>query len=357
MALLRRPYILLILSLLASGLTSCMVDFEPDIPSTPVLCMNSEITPGTPITLYLSRSWRWSEDVEESDVEIDDAEVRLYVNGELRETMTPGVTDNGYDPGHPFYKYTKCYRSAYAPASGDLIRIEASSEQYGEASAEVTVPYPVPIDRVVTQDLKCTPIGDISGWPAVEDPCDFVIQFKLQVHFTDPDTPHNYYDLKTGISRYDNYDGEAIAFLSGAYPDFTGEPLFTEHVSVLESAVAETSGYTIFSDRQINGKTYPLRIEYEPFSFYYSNPKDLPGPKDYGITISLRHIDEAYYKHVLSVWEANDAIVGALGGIGLASPVYAYSNVSTGAGVVAAYATSVVTLPIFDLIEQSGALH
>ena len=358
MALLKRLHIYLLLTLLAAGLSSCFQDFEPDIPSTPVLCMNSEITPGDSIILYLSHSWRWSDEHDETpDVAVENAEVRLIVNGEFRECLRPGIVDNDRDPASPFYKYNKCYRADYIPRSGDVIRLEASSAQYGEASAEVTLPDPVPIDEVEVQDLECIPLGDTTGWPAVKESCVFIMSFKLLVHFTDPAGTTNYYDFKTGTSPYSNYNSEAISWSNNVIPDFNGEPLFTEHVSVLESAVAETSGYTIFSDRQINGKRYPLRIGISDFSYYYRNPLDLPGPKDYGITLTLRHIDSAYYRHVLSVWEANDAIIGALSGIGLANPVYAYSNVSPGAGVVTAYATTTVTIPMVDLINQAGVIE
>ena len=90
--------------------------------------------------------------------------------------------------------------------------------------------------------------------------------------------------------------------------------------------------------------------------FYYKNPSDLEGPKEYGVVITLRHINEAYYKHVISVWEANDALVGSLGGVGLANPVYPYSNVSTGAGVVATYGVSKVTIPFVDVIALSESI-
>ena len=53
---------------------------------------------------------------------------------------------------------------------------------------------------------------------------------------------------------------------------------------------------------------------------------------------------------MISVWEGNYGITGALGGVGLASPVYPYSNVSTGAGTVAAYAEASLTISIADLI-------
>ena len=351
MAILRKIYFLLLISALAMSLPSCYENFEPDIESVPVLCMNSEITPGDSINVFLTRTWCWSEGRDESlDLDVTDADVRLIVNGEYKETLRPGILQ----PSHivyPMPKERKCYQSQYRPKSGDEIRLEASSPKYGEAFAEVTVPYPVPIDRLEPQIQSFTALGDTTGFPAVANKCEFIMRFKLLVHFTDPGDSVNYYDLSVGPTRYVNYDNEAEAYLSSFFPDFSGEPLFTEHVSILESVIADTSGYTIFSDRQINGHSYPLRISYDNCSFYYRNPTNLEGPEEYGIKVSLRHVDPTYYKHVISVWEANDAIVGSLGGVGLAPAVYPYSNVSTKAGVVAAYAVSELTLPMVELIR------
>ena len=354
MAILKKTYLFLMLTALATGMTSCYTEFDPKIDSKPVLCMNSTITPGDSITLFLTRTWSWTEGEEEKlDLYVRDAEVRLTVNGEFKETLTPTkvILNPGFLP-----EYRECYRSAYLPASGDVIRLEATSMQYGEASAEVTVPYPVPIDRIEPQVQTCIAYGDTNGFPAVADTCEFILRFKLLAYFTDPSESTDYYDLSAGYSPFSDFNGEAIAHpgYSYTYIDFSGEPLLTEHVSVLESVTADTYGYSIFSDRQINGRTYPLRMTVSDYTFYYWNPLDLPGPKETGITVRLRHINQAYYKHVISVWEANDAILGALGGVGLASPVYPWSNVSTGAGVVAAYAESSKTIPIVEIISLAN---
>ncbi|MDE7412787.1 MAG: DUF4249 domain-containing protein [Muribaculaceae bacterium] len=351
MALLKNLFLSLTSIFLMTGLSSCYQEFEPDIPSVPVLCMNSEITAGEPIILFLTRTWRWSEENQFSiDVDVTDAEVKLFVNGDLRETLDPGTIINEYYPSNPYPEIRKCFKGDYIPRSGDMIRIEASSPQYGDAWAEVRVPEEVPIDRIEIQDASCEAWGDTSTFPVVEEECNFNLRFRMLVYFTDRDTPGDYYDLALNASPYSDYDGEADAILYNAWPDFSGESLFSEHVSVLESAVAETSGYTIFSDRSINGKTYPLRIKFTDSMFIYKNPLDLDGPKEYGLVVSLRHVDEAYYKHVISLWETNDAIVGSLSGVGLANAVYPYSNVSTGAGVVAAYTSSKMTLPMADVV-------
>ncbi|MDE6716631.1 MAG: DUF4249 domain-containing protein [Muribaculaceae bacterium] len=316
--------------------------------------MNSEITPGERITLFLTRTWRWDEgDQYKIDVEVRDAEVRLIVNGKFRELLIPDTVRNKSYPVSPYPEIRECYRGDYVPASGDEIRIEAISAEYGEAWAETKVPYPVPIDRIEIKDASGMADGDPTGFPANSEQCRFDIAFKLAVYFTDPGNEANYYDLKLGSSPIvDTEDSEAYFF--NGWPDFSGEPLFTEHVSVLESAMAETSGYTIFSDRQINGKSYPLRINYSSGLFYYRNPLNLQEAKEYGITFRLRHIDTTYYRNVISIWEANDAIIGSLGGVGLANVIFPYSNVSTGAGTVVAYAVSEKTIPLVDIVEATG---
>ena len=352
MAILKKIYILLLLPIIATGMTSCYTEFDPHIDTPPVLCMNSTITPGEPVTLFLTRTWNWTEgDESEIDINVRDAEVRLTVNGEFKETLKAGVIERPRYPSDPFPSMEDCYLSDYRPESGDLIRLEAISTQFGEASAEVTVPYPVPIDRIEAQVSSCQAYGDMTGFPAVADRCRIEMRFDLLAYFTDPSASTDFYDLNVGYTHYSDYDGEATAYIHNyTLIDFSGEPLLKEHVSILESTITDTSGYTIFSDRQINGRTYPLRIGYHDVSFIYWNPLDLPGPKEYGIKVILRHTDATYYKHVISVWEGNDGIVGALGGVGLASPVYPYSNVSTGAGVVAAYADATLTIPIVDII-------
>ncbi|MDE6741935.1 MAG: DUF4249 domain-containing protein [Muribaculaceae bacterium] len=355
MAILKKTYIILLLTAMAVSLNSCYTEFDPHIDSTPVLCMNSIITPGDSIALFLTRTWSWTEgDEDKIDLNVRDAEVRMIVNGQFKETLTHRVIDNPDYFFGPYHKRRECYVGEYRPESGDIIRLEAISPRYGNASAEVTVPYPVPIDRIEAQVQNCIAYGDTTGFPTVANECRFDLNFKLLAYFTDPSESTDYYDLRAGYSpAYGNFDEDAYGQPGYRYPsiDFSGEPLLTEHVSVLESVTGDTYGYTVFSDRQINGVTYPLRITVNNYTFYYRNPIDLPGPKETGITVQLCHIDQPYYKHVISVWEGNDGITGALGGVGLASPVYPWSNVSTGAGVVATYAKSEMTIPIVHIIE------
>ena len=357
MDILKKIYLLMLLTAMAMGLTSCYTEFDPLIDSTPVLCMNSTITPDEPVTLFLSRTWNWTEgDESKLDLDVRNAEVHLIVNGEFKETLKPTTVNIPTHMSNPYPEERDCYQSEYLAECGDIIRLEAYSEQYGEASAEVRVPYPVPLDRLEAVDVDCkVRSGDISEFPIAASPCAFLLNFNLLAYLTDPSESTDHYDLAVGYTPSCEYNEETYAFIYGSYPwiDFSNEPLFKGHASVLESAVAGMygfSGYTIFSDRQINGRTYPLRLGCNDISFAYQNPSDRPEPKEFGIKVTLRHIDSVYYKHVISVWKGNDGISGILGGVGLANPVYPYSNVSTGAGVVTAYAEASMTIPLADAV-------
>ena len=134
-----------------AGLTGCFTSFEPDIDSKPVLCMNSLITDGDSIKVSLTRTWRWSEgvvvegyDQAPIDLVVYDGVIKLFVDNEYKETLKLVETEGDY----PYRKKKWVYVAEYIPKSGDTIRLEALSEEYGEASAEVEVPYAVPIENV-----------------------------------------------------------------------------------------------------------------------------------------------------------------------------------------------------------------
>ena len=347
----------IILSLLAAlPLVGCFSDFEPDIESTPVLCLNSLITAGEPVQVSVTRTWRWSEGNPDDtyhpiDIDIADADVSLIVNGKFVERLTFTQSDNGYDPGTPFYKLINVYQSTYCPRSGDTVMLRAVSDRYGEATAQVTVPDPAPIDKV---DVKVKDFSDNTHiWQG-----DYSMSLGFRIWFTDPADATDYYLFETDHTEShftDAPDGErAQEYIMSMWVDYTCEPLFTEHVSALESVFSDTSGYTIFSDRQISGKSYPLNVSVDNITYIYYNPDDDPDLGDMAITLSLCSISDSYYYHVLSVWHANDGISGVLGGVGLGDPVYAASNVSTGAGVVAAVAKSTFKVRLLDIIGQQS---
>lgn len=340
MAILRKYFVILAAALL---LTGCYTNFEPDIKSTPVLCMNSLLTPGEPLTVSLTRTWRWSEGSPDYDLDIlvRDAEITYTVNGSESGTLT-------FDD--------KKYRADYIPAPGDHVVLSAHSDRYGDATAEVTVPVAVAIDRVETDVL------DITESISVNNDTLWEIKANFKVWFTDPADQENFY-----LFGYDFYNPKSIivpenpddpwsnryycfGLASCSDLDYEQEPIFGEHIGVIETLFGDSYGYSMFSDRTISGKSYPLRISAPRLSYKLFDPTDNPELRTSSINMILYSISKGYYRHLLGMWELNEGMAGSIGGSGLGDAVWDVSNVSTGAGVVAARTAAVYPVQVYPLV-------
>ncbi|MDE6770736.1 MAG: DUF4249 domain-containing protein [Muribaculaceae bacterium] len=333
-------------------LTGCYSKFDLDVESEPVLCLNSIIIPGDSIRLQVIRTWEWRENdlLDYQNVDVTDAEVSLYINGRLMEKMTPRtyyMVASPINSSINFYKTTTGFIADYIPASGDEIRFEAKSEKYGEATAEITIPYPVDIENVSIDVSNLVKRSDVYFES-------YDMTLNMLAWFSDPAPTTDYYRVSTYLDNKYWTDSGEEGFVDGwvSKLDVNHEPLFTEHISVLESIFSDESSYTIFSDRQISGNSYPLHLFIDKLRYNYYNPYDLPEFKDFDLVVELSRLSESYYKYVLSEWEANYGMSGILGSMGLSEPVYGASNVSTGAGVVAAVVPYRYRINVRQLIEE-----
>lgn len=339
-----------ILTSMLFPLTSCYTDFEPDMESKPVVCLNSLITAGEPVKVDVTRTWRYSEGSPSAgfDITLRDAEVFLYVNDAEEEKMTFTTEIGDYSWEIKYY-----YEAKYIPKSGDRLKIKAFDKTYGEATAEVTVPYPVEIDGFETRITK----NDYTFDPESKT-FNSVFDMILRISFTDPESIINYYifDMQTRkFLRLPSVDNEPMRTVEsvGITPDYGFEPIFSEHISPLETIITDAYGlYTVFSDRQISGKQYSLEI---PISGQYFCDYGIhPQPDDkLSIEVDLGHISTAYYNYMLSLWAATEGISGALGDVGLGDAVFEFSNVSTGAGIVATKANSTIKLNFYDILTHN----
>ena len=319
-------------------LSSCLQEFDPHLQEKHVVCLNSTACAGDTLTASVTRTWSWTEGDPRYgtlDIVLRDADVRLYVNGEYRETLLYAERPQEDDSARPW----RGFRSNYVPRPGDEIRITVSDAVYGEAEGEVSVPYPVEIEDVEVLELSRSE----SRW---QDKVMYDGQFSLTAWFSDPADTLNYYLVKVG-SRDDMVDGEDDSLTVSFHADFV-DPLFYEFLSTLDAMFSEKSGYTMFTDRQIPGRHYPLKIRLN--NVQYEIWTDM-GPESNASTIELTlySLSEGYYRHMLSVWSTNDGINGVLGNIGLSDPIWEVSNVSTGAGMVAARSASTVSIKYSSL--------
>lgn len=338
-------------------LSSCYTNFEPNIKSNPVVCINSLLSAGDKIEVEVTRTWRYSEGAPTVglDISLKEAEVYLYVNDELEEKLVlrshsedgAGILWYRPDNGVDYY-----YSAQYIPKSGDKIKIVAIDKTYGEAYAEVTIPYPVEIDDVETKISKLN-----SSYDQNNDTYRADFDMMLSVKFTDPVSISNYYifDIQTRASINKNTEDEYYHPSVESVvidPDYGFEPLFSEHITPLETIITDAYGlYTVFSDRQISGKQYSLEV---PISGNYScGYMDHPGmDQKLLLNVEFGHISKEYYNYMMSLWANTEGISGALGGVGLGNAVFEFSNVSTGAGIVATKANSTYELDIRKLVNQ-----
>lgn len=348
MAILKRIYILTLSFALSLFLTGCFQDFEPDVDTTPVLCVNSMIRPGEPIEVKVTHSWLYSNSIrqyypnagETVDNIVDDARTYIYVNGELKS-------------------------EEYLPSEGDCIHIVVESAKYGRAEASVNVPVAVP----VSIDDVAPYVTDV--WINPDIAMMATLHFDLQCRINIGSTPSDVSFFQLSCEGY-NYEGEQARYVisgntflgdpePGQYPYelfcFTGldsdqDPIFREYVTVTDEVFGSGS-LLAFSNRQFLGKGYGFNALFRYNYLSVLNDKYDPELFDCKVVFSLKTVSQSYFNYRLYEWELEDGFVGQFEDTGLADPIWGYSNVSTGAGVVAAYSVSTCTVSLRDFLEAA----
>lgn len=332
MAILR--YILPILA--ATLLTGCYEDFSPEIDTRPVLCLNSLITAGEPIEVKVSHTWMFNDEKGKSNHEVTDASITILANERI-------------------------VGSDYLPREGDKIRIMAESPTYGNAMAEVTVPYATPIGKV-----KFTPVVT-SIWKGDEDffhyemLADIIFNLNIEMDVNDPAGVDNYYKFKYNWFSPSQHeaddeftDGWGTSFSIGKF-EYNSEPIFKEHVGVFESVMGngDDTHFDFFTDRQFSGKTYTLHLNFTD-NVCKTKAKEYDDSLiECGLNLYLTTVSQSYYNWAVYKWNADEGIIGDLSDIGLAESKWGYSNVSTGAGVVAAQSSSKHTIDLKEFLKTT----
>lgn len=319
--------------LAAALLAGCTEDFTPDIESRPVLCLNSLITAGEPIEVEVSHTWLFTDDAGSTDHTVSDATVTITANGSR-------------------------VGSDYIPAAADVITVEADSPTYGHAEATVTVPEASPITSVkwVPTMTRFQNLSD--GDKAMN----FQLIFNVNIELTldDASDTDNYYlydyNILTAGTPPDSY-GPYYGWPTMTWGNlvYEAEPIFSEHIGIFESVSgSDPAGFTFFTDRQFAGKSYTLHLQYEGCQFYtYSKDWD-DSLFDCSAELSLYTVSESLYYFVNYLWQRDEGYIGDLGDLGLSDPAWGYSNVSTGAGVVAARSRASYTIDLHDFLENAA---
>lgn len=342
---------------LALSVMSCKDDFSvsnlPDAkPKLVVYCM-----PSTSDTTYItvSRSIPLKQyNATEKNVMIDDAVISYQLNGQTRTVTALG---NGR------------YRVVGQQKAGDKVqlRVEAQGLEAVESSTEI--PQPIGISNIATRMVRMK-----------KDPSANVEDFlQLQATFTDPAQTHDYYAVRVKskklrylyISCFKNiggymqevmsyysyadymegrksnsYDSVAVRYdLETAYIPIatTSEPLLNPLSDIDDDFDFSSDFYKqfyVFDDATINGKTYTLHLNVEPYTGIRGETKaSLAELKtkygiEEGLQLEFYHIAPAYYRFLQAL---NDVSNNSLAQAGLSTIRTTYSNMLNGMGICAGF--------------------
>lgn len=310
-------------------LTGCYEDFNPEIDTKPVLCLNSLITAGEPVEVQVTHTWMFDDAGAEADHAVTDATVSLTVN----DLPAP---------------------EGYTAREGDRIFIEAVSPTYGTATAEVTVPRATPIGKVtVTPTVTNIWRGD-SDFFGHEMLADITFNIAIEMDVDDPAGIDNYYHFDYNWFCATAPDSYIHGTLQMGRMEYDAEPIFKEHIGVFETVMgnADDTDFVFFTDRQFSGSTYTLHLNFTANTFSVRSPDYDASLLDCGLTLFLTSVSRSYYNLAVYRWNVDEGVIGDLSDVGLAEPHWAYSNVSTGAGVVAARSSVHRTIPLAAFLEE-----
>lgn len=326
MGILKKTYPLLF----AFILTGCYEDFIPEIDTKPVLCLNSLITAGHPIEVNVTHTWLFSDKNASENHKVDDATVYIYANGIVQE-------------------------SDYLPQEGDRIKIVAESATYGYAEAEVSVPVSVPISSL-NWEAEVT-----RRWVSIHPELNsfiFSINLKAKMGIKDDADHDNYYYFGyygfpfDYVSPYDETGYQSVSLYPGRL-NYEAEPIFSEHMDALDEIISDVAyGFTFFTDSQFAGKTYTLNLKFEDIHYSASFKDFSEELVDCGLNLTLYSVSESFYNWSIYKWNDMDGKIGDLTDVGFCDPIWGYSNVSTGAGVVAAQSYASYQINLKDFLKE-----
>lgn len=315
---------------LALLLCSCYEEFSPDIAEKSVLCLNSEITAGEPVKVNVTHTWKYNQVCDEANRGVPDARVCIFANDVLV----------GKD---------------YLPKEGDNIRIEAGSAIYGEASAEVEVPVAAPIVPISVRPVLTERREVVDDSYSVREN---YLRFNLHIELNLNDIPDvaNYFRFGYYWDSPSIRDDNAalpldLEFSIGSF-EYNLEPIFSEHVGTFETAMGngDDVNFPLFSDGSFADKDYTLHLNFSDNYLYIKSTELNPDYLDCGLTLYINTVSKSYYDWYVYKWNEDEGTIESLSELGLAESKWGYSNVTTGAGVVAAKSSRAIRIPLRDFL-------
>lgn len=303
--------------------SSCSTDFDPKIDESPLMVLNALIHNDSIISAQVSRSWiaNQRDNMDNTyDMILPDAEAEYSVND---SEWLPMV----YDPESHLYVTER------VACEGDRVSMRARS-RYGVAEGSTRVPFAVPIDKV---EYSVESSVDTNSFFYTGNDYEYYHCLKITIRYrlTFTDRP-----------------GDDFYLISG--DPYLDDPIISENETAIDAVINKYHYCSFFSDCSIRNKSYTLSL----FSDYWCMPDGEGGyylpytiiHHDLKDTIRLIAMSSDYYYYVLSLFKKYSGMQGILDNFGLANPLSVFSNVSSGAGIIAAGSVTSYSLDVTPII-------
>lgn len=321
-------HIIWLVLLSISIFTSCEkeIDFDGETTESQ-LVLNSFITPDSTIAANISESQFFLNN-DYLFKAVENAEVSIYCNGILKETMQHSL--NGK------------YISATKPEVGDIVKLVVKVPEKEEITGETTV-YPkanvVKLDSIVIWTGAKPIIETVNtvdnGLPKTETIVVGKYRFRTIRYiltFEDAANMKNYYRLVVSqTSTFNgkkkvNYDYTLDDIVSGNTKDLLpGIPAINE----------SKNQFHVFTDELINGKTYPLSFTIRDTASIYLPEYQRPLPKK-TVEIDLQSVCNNFYLFLKT--RSDQQTANQL----FSEPIQIFNNVTGGIGLVGSYTSNVL---------------
>lgn len=304
----------LALLLLAGGCEK-EIEFKGEV-ARPRLTLSARAVVGKPFAAYVASSVFFLKSENggaafKDGIDTARGTVRCYVNGD-RDGLAMALDDQQSTSAF-------CYASAYVPAPGDRIRLEAEFPGFDKVSAEVTVPRLPQFELVSKESRKM-----VGEWVEGD-----YYEIDLTLAVTDDGTYDKYYfvqPLASYVSPWDWWgdpDEEKEETLTSLV--FTSNDIvFQSTANALGSDSEMAFGSRYFSDELIKGRRHEFKI----------TVKYMPAPEKvslFGLKLATAEENLFWYDYSF------DQLQMSFGGL-FSEAVTLYSNVHGGYGILSAAA-------------------
>lgn len=311
-------------------LISCEKEIEFKGKDTePLVVINSLITSDSLISTRITKSKFFLSNKRAFDY-VSDAEVTLYINHTLKETLTHQA--NGK------------YISTIKPNINDTVELKIQLSGYKDLHAQTIVPETVDILSCDTihKDVEHnyhTRYDEVTG-KLTNDTVLHSINGKLQFTLKIKDNPkeENYYRLT--LDRKVRYEEEDYVYTTNYF--FAVEGLeYQTNTDLFGTLIDGTQSQHLFTDDLLNGKeiTLVFAVEFGSLELIPGYEEEFPGFQIISsdkYTVSLQSLNRDMYLYLKTIQSAPYSdILGAF-----SEPVQIYNNIENGLGIFGAFTES-----------------